>query len=55
MPAPICRSISKDGFHFEKDNKFRFFVSEKYDAVTARDSKVIKGEDGGEFTLKRKW
>ena len=46
MPAPICRSISKDGYHFVKDKSFSFTVSDKYHAASARDPKVIKGTDG---------
>lgn len=46
LPAPICRSVSEDGYHFEKDTSFGFAVSERYDAPSARDPKVVKGEDG---------
>ena len=46
IPAPICRSVSTDGYHFEKDASFGFTVSDKYHAASARDPKVIKGEDG---------
>ena len=46
IPAPICRSVSTDGYHFEKDTEFGFTVSDKYHAASARDPKVIKGEDG---------
>lgn len=46
LPAPICRSVSADGFHFEKDKNFGFTISEKYHASGARDPKVILGEDG---------
>ncbi len=45
-PAPICRSLSDDGYHFEKDKNFSFKLSDKYDAVTARDPKVIQDKDG---------
>ena len=45
-PAPICRSVSQDGYHFEKDANFSFALSDKYDAVTARDPKVILADDG---------
>ena len=45
-PAPIRRSVSYDGYHFEKDKAFGFIVSEKYHAASARDPKVIMGEDG---------
>ncbi len=46
LPAPICRSVSADGYHFVKDPNFGFTVSEKYHAASARDPKVIKGDDG---------
>ena len=46
IPAPIRRSVSYDGYHFEKDDTFGFTVSEKYHAASARDPKVVKGEDG---------
>ena len=46
IPAPIRRSVSNDGYHFEKDTAFGFTVSEKYSQSSARDPKVIKGEDG---------
>jgi hypothetical protein len=45
-PAPICRSLSYDGYHFEKDTGFSFSLSAKYDGVTARDPKVILSDDG---------
>lgn len=45
-PATICRSISEDGYHFEKDRSFSFVISDKYTAATARDPKIVKGEDG---------
>lgn len=46
QPALICRSVSDDGYHFEKDRNFGFTLSEKYDGASARDPKVILGEDG---------
>lgn len=46
MPALIGRSVSEDGYHFEKDPSFGFTVSEKYDAPSARDPKIVQGEDG---------
>lgn len=46
IPAPIRRSVSLDGYHFEKDKDFGFTVSDKYHMASARDPKVIKGEDG---------
>lgn len=45
-PATICRSISEDGYHFEKDRSFSFVISDKYTGATARDPKIVKGEDG---------
>ena len=46
IPAPIRRSVSTDGYHFEKDKDFGFTVSDKYQPAIARDPKVILGEDG---------
>lgn len=46
IPAPICRSVSEDGYHFRKDEQFGFTISEKYHAASARDPKVVQGEDG---------
>jgi hypothetical protein len=46
LPAPICRSVSIDGYHYEKDMGFGFVLPEKYNRAVARDPKVIKGEDG---------
>jgi hypothetical protein len=45
-PAPIRRSISKDGYHFEKDEGFGFTLSERYSKGSARDPKVVLSEDG---------
>lgn len=44
--APICRSISKDGYHYEKDRDFRFKLSEAYTGESARDPMIVRGEDG---------
>lgn len=44
--ATIQRSVSLDGWHFEKDPNFHFTLSEAYDRTSARDPKVIRGEDG---------
>lgn len=46
IPAPIRRSVSNDGYHFEKDMEFGFTVSDRYHKASARDPKVVKGEDG---------
>ena len=46
IPAPVRRSVSTDGYHFEKDVEFGFSISDKYNRARARDPKVIKGEDG---------
>lgn len=45
-PAPIRRSISGDGFRFEKDNDFSIILSKKYNGESARDPKVILADDG---------
>ncbi len=45
-PAKICRSVSADGFHFEKDRAFAFALSDKYQPTAARDPKVFLGADG---------
>lgn len=45
-PAKICRSVSTDGFHFEKDRTFAFALDDKYTAPSARDPKIIKDEHG---------
>ncbi len=46
LPAPICRSISYDGYHYQRDKSFGFCLPDGYTAGTARDPKVIKGADG---------
>ena len=46
LPAVIRRSVSTDGYHFVKDENFSFTLSEKYHKASARDPKVIVGEDG---------
>ena len=46
LAAPISRSVSYDGYHFEKDSSFGFSLSERYNASSARDPKVVKGKDG---------
>lgn len=45
-PAPICRSISFDGYHFQKDKSFSFFLSEKYRGSSARDPKIVLDSNG---------
>lgn len=45
-PAKICRSVSNDGFHFEKDRNFAFTLSDRYISSSARDPKIIKADDG---------
>lgn len=46
IPASIRRSVSTDGYHFEKDASFGFVLPDRYKRAVARDPKVIKGEDG---------
>ncbi len=45
-PAPICRSVSEDGYHFSKDKSFGFTLPERYLSGVARDPKVIRDDDG---------
>ena len=45
-PARICRSVSKDGYHFEKDADFAFSLSDKYHGPSARDPKLILDDNG---------
>ena len=45
-PATIQRSVSEDGYHVRKDPDFRLLLSHRYRGVSARDPKVIRGEDG---------
>jgi len=44
--APIRRSVSEDGFHYTKDRAFGFTLSDKYTGSSARDPKIVQGEDG---------
>lgn len=44
--APIRRSLSEDGFHYRKDRNFGFTLSDAYTGASARDPKVVRGEDG---------
>lgn len=46
LPAPICRCVSDDGYHFVKDTQFRFTISDRYSTSGARDPKVVKDGDG---------
>ena len=46
IPAPIRRSISHDGYHFEKDLDFGFTLPNTYHTSGARDPKVVLGGDG---------
>lgn len=45
-PAPICRSVSDDGYHYQKDRGFRVELGDNYCKVSARDPKIVKGDDG---------
>lgn len=45
-PAPICRSVSLDGYHFEKDKNFHFELSNRYTPESARDPKIVQDEKG---------
>ena len=46
VPARIRRSVSRDGYHYEKDEKFGFTLSEKYRGGGARDPKIFLDDDG---------
>lgn len=46
LAAPIRRSVSVDGYRFEKDENYGFVLPEKYDPARARDPKVIRDENG---------
>ena len=46
LPATVGRSVSTDGYRFEKDEFFGFELSDKYHKASARDPKVFLGEDG---------
>jgi len=39
--APICRSVSQDGYHYYKDRTFHFTLSDRYNGSSARDPKAI--------------
>lgn len=43
---PVKRSISYDGYHYEKDESFELFISDKYKVSVARDPKLIKDKNG---------
>ncbi len=45
-PAQIRRSFSTDGYHYQKDEDFAFTLSSKYHQTSARDPKVVFGDDG---------
>ena len=44
--AYIRRSVSEDGYHFEKDESFGFTLSKKYHGPTSRDPKVVMDDNG---------
>ncbi|MBQ3598914.1 MAG: hypothetical protein II987_06575 [Clostridia bacterium] len=46
IAAPVCRSVSDDGYRFKKDLNFGFILPEKYNRARARDPKIIKDKDG---------
>lgn len=45
-PASICRSVSEDGYHFRKDHNFAVLLSQRYTGASARDPKIILGDEG---------
>ena len=44
--APICRSVSDDGYHFRKDRSFSFHLSTRYTGASARDPKIVPDGSG---------
>ena len=46
VPRYVGRSISLNGYNFEKDKGFGFTLSEKYNTPTLRDPKVVKDKEG---------
>ena len=44
--APIKRSVSTDGYHYQKDGNFSFTLSDAYTGESARDPKVVLDSDG---------
>ena len=44
--APIRRSVSHDGYHYEKDRDFGFYLSDNYCGQRARDPKAVKDAEG---------
>ncbi len=45
-PAEIRRSVSEDGYHFEKDKSFSFALSERFTPRSARDPKLFMDDEG---------
>ncbi|MBR3692600.1 MAG: hypothetical protein IKL89_07910 [Clostridia bacterium] len=45
-PAPLRRSLSRDGYHFEKDGAFSVTLSSRYHGASARDPKVVRDAEG---------
>lgn len=45
-PAKIRRSVSADGYHFQKDHDFAVLLSERYTGAYARDPKIIMDDQG---------
>lgn len=44
--APLMRAVSNDGYHFVKDDGFKFYLSEKYYTQETRDPKIFQDEEG---------
>ena len=44
--AEIRRSVSKDGYHFEKDKNFAFALSDRFTPPSARDPKMFVDSEG---------
>lgn len=46
VPRSVHRSVSSNGYNFEKDKDFGFTLSDKYQTTSLRDPKVVKDKDG---------
>lgn len=46
VPRSVHRSISANGYNYEKDKNFSFTLSDRYNTPTLRDPKVVKDTEG---------
>ena len=45
-PAEIRRSVSRDGYHYEKDRDFLLILSDRFTPPSARDPKIVRDAQG---------